>query len=96
MTINDNDKINFANTIINERKESITKEILSNIPSQLHPAFFIFLGDFNDEIELELVSGAYTVDDEFPILYGIIEDQFWDWASYAFNNPFEWDNYPTP
>ena len=96
MAVNDNEKIRFANMVIADRKQSIEKTISPGIPSQILPVFKRFLTIYNHNIELELTGGAYTIDDEFPIIYGAIEDQFWDWASYTFDNPFEWDNYPHP
>lgn len=95
-TCENSEKIRFANMIIYERKQDIRRAILREIPFQLHPALRNFLIDFNSQIELELVSGAYTVENEFPILYGAIEDQFWDWSAHKYDNPLEWDNYPTP
>lgn len=95
-TRENSDKIRFANTIIYERKQDLRRTILREIPCQLQPALLNFLIDFNGQIELELVSGAYTVEDEFPLLYGAIEDQFWDWSAHKYDNPLEWYNYPTP
>ena len=96
MAVNTSDMVIFANSLIGERKEIIYRRVSQYLPNRLHSAFREFLTEFSEQVTLEIIGGAYTKKDEFEIIHGAIEDQFWDWVAHEYNNPFEWDNYPTP